>query len=86
MEDETKYDTEKLRAVPIVRFFHMKEKGRVQHARCPFHKERTASLAIYSDNGFHCFGCGKHGRGAIDFVMSLGCDFREACEELQKYI
>lgn len=35
---------------------------------CPFHKEKTGSFVIYSDNSWHCFGCGANGQGAIDFV------------------
>src|SRR3990167_7896713 len=27
---------------------------------CPFHQERTPSLALYSDH-YHCFSCGAHG-------------------------
>ena len=38
-------------------------------ANCPFHTERTASLKLYPD-GFHCYGCGKHG-DVIDFVAEL---------------
>lgn len=49
---------------------------------CPFHKEKTASLKIYTDrdghNGWHCFGCGRGG-SVIDFVMALfGIDYRQA--------
>lgn len=49
---------------------------------CPFHKEKTASLKIYTDgsghSGWHCFGCGKGG-SVIDFVMLLfGINYRQA--------
>lgn len=37
---------------------------------CPFHKEKTASLKLFSDGGFKCFGCGAGG-SVIDFVMRL---------------
>lgn len=48
-------------------------------ARCPFHKEKTPSFTIYADGHFHCFGCGVHGRDAIDFVMQRdGLDFKSA--------
>jgi hypothetical protein len=36
---------------------------------CPFHSEKTASLA-YRDNKFTCFGCGAHG-DIVDFVSKL---------------
>ena len=51
--------------------------------RCPFHREKTASMKIYSDDGgWHCFGCGKGG-SIIDFVMQLyDINFRQACLRL----
>ena len=54
--------------------------------RCPFHRDSTPSFMIYPDNGYHCFGCGKHGSNAIDFVMELGYDFGQAVNELKNYI
>lgn len=41
--------------------FEVKQSGRLHWTRCPFHQEETASFAIYPDNHFHCFGCGKTG-------------------------
>lgn len=51
--------------------------------RCPFHKEKTASLSAYkNDTRFKCFGCGKGGN-VIDFVMELfNIDFRQAIARL----
>jgi len=38
--------------------------------KCPFHNEKTPSFIIYTHtNSWHCFGCGLHGNGAIDFIM-----------------
>ena len=37
---------------------------------CPFHNEKTASLKLYDDGGWYCFGCHQHGT-AIDFTMKL---------------
>lgn len=53
---------------------------------CPFHKEKTASLKIYTGRdghgGWHCFGCGRGG-SVIDFVMELfGLTFPQACLRL----
>lgn len=84
--EEKPFNVPKLREVPIARFFNKMQGRRVLHVRCPFHREKTGSLALYADNSFHCFGCTKHGTGAIDFVMALGADFREACIELQKMV
>lgn len=40
----------------------VKRTGNVYYCVCPWHVERTASLAVYKDeNYFYCYGCGKHG-------------------------
>jgi DNA primase catalytic core len=39
-------------------------------AICPFHDDKTASLALYPDPGnphYHCFACGAHG-GALQLI------------------
>lgn len=47
---------------------------------CPFHRDNDASLKIYNNNTFHCFGCGADG-DAIEFVEKMeNCDFFKACE------
>lgn len=49
--------------------------------RCPFHKEKTASMKIYQDS-YYCFGCGTHG-DIFDFVSEMeDITFREAFFEL----
>ena len=50
---------------------------------CPFHKEKTPSFIVFTDdNHFHCFGCGCHG-DSITFVMKLkNYDFKEAVKYL----
>lgn len=78
---------EKLREVSIRgRLFHNSSSRHVIHVKCPFHQEKSASLALYKDNSYYCFGCKAHGKGAIDFVMGMGCNFIQACEELKKLI
>ena len=56
--------------------FHPNQAG---YICCPFHREKTASLKLYSDQrGWHCFGCGAGGT-VIDFVMKLfDIPFRQA--------
>jgi len=57
--------------------------GRPVMVLCPFHDDRTASLAIYDDHA-HCFGCGWHG-DAFDWLQKRdGLDFRGALEELAR--
>lgn len=82
----TKYEIEKIRHIPITTILGMVNTNRRFHIRCPFHHEKSPSLAIYPDNSYYCFGCGKHGNNAIDFVMDLGSSFNETLEELKKYI
>lgn len=49
--------------------------------RCPFHKEKTASMKIYKDS-YYCFGCGAHG-DVFDFVSAMdNLSFREAFLDL----
>lgn len=49
--------------------------------RCPFHKEKTASMKIYSDS-YYCFGCGAHG-DIFSFISAMdGLSFREVFLEL----
>ena len=49
--------------------------------RCPFHKEKAASMKIYQDS-YYCFGCGAHG-DIFDFVTEMeDITFREAFFEL----
>ena len=41
----------------------VKHSGSTHYAICPFHDEKTASLAVNEDDQyFHCFGCGRSGR------------------------
>lgn len=40
----------------------VRHSGNTYFAVCPFHNEKTASLAVNTDeNFFHCFGCGRSG-------------------------
>ncbi len=56
--------------------------NRAGYICCPFHGERTPSLKLYEDGGWHCFGCGRGG-SSIDFVMELfSLDFRRAVVRL----
>lgn len=74
----------------------VKHSGNTHFCVCPFHDEKTASLAVNSDeNYFHCFGCGKSGNiynwiqltehltfdQAVQKVASIiGCDVYEYTE------
>ena len=82
----TNEEIQKIRDIRIPSILGINDMGRRISVRCPFHRERTASCYIYSDNSFHCFGCNTNGQGAIDFVMALGFTFQESLSELIKYI
>lgn len=62
----------------------LQENGRRIMVCCPFHGERQPSFCLYPDNTYKCFGCGKYGKGAIDFVMGLDSTFQEAIDYLEK--
>jgi Toprim domain/CHC2 zinc finger len=46
-------------------------------ACCPFHDDSTPSLRFYS-NGFHCFGCNKHGDYVSWYATAEGLSEDEA--------
>lgn len=49
--------------------------------RCPFHKEKTASMKIYRDS-YYCFGCGASG-DIFTLVQKMdGVDFNAAYKSL----
>ena len=51
--------------------------NRAGFIRCPFHKEKTASMKIYKDS-YYCFGCGASG-DIFDFVQAMDhLAFKEA--------
>ncbi len=51
-------------------------------ANCPIHKETQASLKIYNNKTWYCFGCLKGG-DIFDFVMAMdNIDFKEAINKL----
>lgn len=81
-----KDEIQKIREIPITRLLGIKPTSRRIHIRCPFHNERSPSLAIYPDQSFYCYGCSKHGSNAIDFCVLMGYSFKDAVEELRKYL
>lgn len=69
----------RLRAIPAsdyVLALTGREPDRQGKVLCPFHKETHASLQLYRDGSFYCFGCGRGG-SIIDFAAALwGCGTR----------
>lgn len=83
----TNEELQKIRNIQISDILNVKRGHRGKFfIRCPVHTERTGSFVVYDNNSYHCFGCGAHGYGAIDFTMALGYTFTESLEELVKYL
>jgi DNA primase len=66
-------------------YVRLTRKGRRRTGLCPFHREKTPSFSVDSENGlFYCFGCHKGG-DLIQFVQEVeGCSFPEALEILAR--
>lgn len=66
---------EKVKEVSLIEvvehFTTVKRNGNTYMAICPFHEEKTGSLSVHSQKGYHCFGCGTSGGDAISFVRKL---------------
>lgn len=48
----------------------LKRSGANKVGCCPFHADKTPSFVVYTDQRYHCFGCGAHG-DVIDYVSAL---------------
>lgn len=50
---------------------------------CPFpdHDDSSPSFSLFDDNGYKCYGCGKHGLGAIDFLVHMGFSKKDILDE-----
>jgi DNA primase len=59
--------------------------GKRAKGNCPFHKEKTGSFTIYTDqNSWYCFGCAEGG-SVVDYIMKLlGLNFLQAVKFLLK--
>ena len=67
----------------ISKYAKLEQTGKGFRCLCPFHKEKTASFNIYTeDNSFYCYGCGVSGN-AITFLMKKeGFSYSEAVKFL----
>lgn len=61
----------------------LKKTGKNWSAKCPFHKERSASFTVNeAKEMYYCFGCGAGG-DAVGFVREhLGVSFRDAVQSI----
>ena len=92
MDKNTRFDVERLRAIPIPQVVErwgsrLKKVGSRWVTNCPWHADEHPSLTLYETDGenrCYCFACGRGG-SVIDYVMAKdGVDFRGACELLNK--
>ena len=68
--------------VPLKTLLKVRGDGKT---KCLFHAEKSASMHVYPDNHFYCYGCGKRG-DVIDVVMELqSLDFKAAVKWLNKH-
>lgn len=73
-------DIKRLVKMETVLAWYSIKPNRAGYIPCPFHKDKTPSLKIYEDGGWHCFGCGA-GSDLIDFVMQMEhVTFPDACQ------
>ena len=79
---------DKYRAVRIHALIGQPDNGRKIMIRCPHGNiDKTPSCVIEPNNAFFCNSCRKYGFNALDFLLSLnGVEFKDAIEELDKYI
>ena len=69
----------------IGRYVALKRKGRNYWGLCPFHREKTPSFSVDSEQKlFYCFGCHTGGTVFTFLVQHEGREFREVVEMLAK--
>lgn len=72
-------EIEMAKQTPINNFLKVNQMGKAQ---CIFHADKTASMHVYNNNRFYCFGCQKSGSIA-DVVMQLyGLEFLPAINRI----
>lgn len=61
----------------------VRHSGNTYYAVCPFHNEKTASLAVNTDENFyHCFGCGRSGNIYKWIQWTEGLTFDQAVKKV----
>jgi hypothetical protein len=79
-DDITPAIIERARLYPFTQLYEFKR----NMARCPFHEDRTPSMALMKDNRVHCFGACSKSWDTIAFLMDKdGLRFPEAVRQLQ---
>jgi len=60
----------------------MQPRGARSWARCPASGERTASLCLYPDSGWHCFSCNAGGDSSALYAHIFGLSPLDAARRL----
>ena len=83
----TEQELELIRSIPITHVLNIRAPTNRPHKICcPIHNEKTPSFTIYPDGSFFCYGCNVGGNNAIDLLTKMGLSFKEAVEEILKYV
>lgn len=61
---------------------HLKKRGGKHWASCFLHEDKTPSLAIYEDGGWHCFSCNNGGDAVRLYELLYSLPPREAAQHL----
>lgn len=68
----------------IIRKYNL-EPNHMGYIRCPFHKEKTASLKIYDNNqGWWCYGCNRGGNPVNFVALMENTPYKEAIKNYSR--
>lgn len=70
MKNDIFYETRRLVTARHAAEYYGFQANRAGFIPCPFHSEKTASLKLYDNGSWYCFGCQQHG-SSIDFTAKL---------------
>jgi len=79
-------DVDKAKQYPIEKLYEgsLKRAGRLLSGLCPFHKERTPSFIVYTeDNHWYCFAESIGGDSISFYMKKTGCNFIDTIKALQ---
>lgn len=74
---------EKARGKPIHELLGIARGRRRVQICCPFpdHDDSSPSFSLFDDQGYRCYGCGKKGFGAVDFLIDMGFSKKDILDE-----